>query len=144
MTYVSDTSHAEIAPDLDDFLSTHRWAVLTHLRSSGAPVSSVVAYAREGNAFVISTPGNTFKRRALQRDTRVNLCALSSAEPFNFVAVEGEAEIITENIEAATLSVFAALEDTGYKAPDNLSQWLSDQDRVILRITPTRVHGVIR
>ena len=41
----------------DDFLTQHRWAVLTTLRGSGEPVSSVVAYARDGDSLVVSTPG---------------------------------------------------------------------------------------
>ena len=133
-----------IPKPFDDFLTEHRWAVLTHLRSSGAPVNSVVAYAREADTFVVSTPGTTFKRRALARDPRVNLCAISNAEPFNYVAIEGSVEIQTEDLEASTLAVFAAIESTGYEAPHNLAEWLSSQQRVILRITPERVTGVIR
>lgn len=63
-----------LRPEYDHFLSEHRWAVLTTLRKSGSPASSVVAYARDGNDFVVSTPGGTFKRRSLERDPRVNLC----------------------------------------------------------------------
>jgi len=134
----------DIEPRFDDFLSQHRWAVLTHLRRNGGPVSSVVAYARYDGAFVVSTPGQTFKRRSISSDNRVNLCTLSNAEPFNFVALEGQAEVVTQDIVAATLRVFAAIEGTGYEAPADLPRWLAEQDRVILRIQPTRVYGVIR
>lgn len=131
-------------PAFDNFLSEHRWAVLTTLRSKGAPVASVVAYAREGDDFVVSTPGTTFKRSSIERDARVNLCAISNSEPFNFVAVEGSAQIQTENLESATRLVFAAIEDTAFKLPEPLAPWLESQQRVILRITPSRVSGVIR
>jgi len=46
----------------DNFLTEHCWAVLTTLRSSGAPVNSVVAYARqvfaaiEHTAFTLPDP----------------------------------------------------------------------------------------
>jgi len=107
-------------------------------------VSSVVAYACEGDQLVVSTPGTTFKRKMLDADSRVNLCAISNAEPFNFVAIEGTAEVQTEGVAPATRLVFKAIEDTGYALPDPLDEWLETQQRVILRITPQRISGVIR
>ena len=56
--------------DHDQFISDHRWGVLTTLRLDGHPVSSVVAYARHEDTVVISTPGGTFKRKSLDRDPR--------------------------------------------------------------------------
>ena len=118
--------------------------MLTHLRAAGEPVSSVVAYAREGDTFVVSTPGMTFKRSAIARDPRVNLCAISNAEPFNFVAIEGTVDIQTTELEDPTMAVFDAIAGTGYEPPEDLPAWLEQQQRVILRIMPTRVYGVIR
>ena len=129
---------------LDSFLRAHRWAVLTSLRASGNPVSSVVAYACEEDQVVVSTPGSTFKRKMLDADPRVNLCAISNAEPFNFVAIEGIAEVQASNLAPATRLVFKAIEDAGYALPEPLDEWLERQARVILRITPQRVTGVIR
>lgn len=132
------------AAEFDEFITDHRWAVLTHLRGDGGPVSSVVAYAREADEIVVSTPGKTFKRRALDRDPRVNLCILSNQEPFNFVALEGTATIETTHLEAATTAVFEQIASVGYRLPENLPAWLEQGDRVIIRISPVRVHGVIR
>jgi len=53
----------------DEFIGQHRWAVLTTLRKTGGPVSSVIAYARDGDELVISTPGTTFKRVTLEFST---------------------------------------------------------------------------
>ncbi|MFT4798261.1 MAG: PPOX class probable F420-dependent enzyme [Candidatus Azotimanducaceae bacterium] len=131
-------------PAFDQFVSDHRWAVLTALRSGGAPVSSVVAYAREDDSLVISTPGGTFKRRLLEADGRCNLCVMTNSEPFNFVAIEGKASIETQNIKASTVAVFENIADTGYELPSDLDGWLTQQKRVILRIAVERVHGVIR
>lgn len=133
-----------IDPLHDEFLSAHRWAVLTTLRGTGAPVSSVVAYARDGADFVVSTPGGTFKRASIERDGRVNLCVISNAEPFNFVALEGVARVESDDLARRTRLVFANIADTGYREPDDLEGWLREQRRVILRITAERVYGVIR
>ncbi len=128
----------------EHFINHHRWAVLTTLRQSGNPVSSVVAYAIDGNQLVISTPGMTFKRKTLEHDPRVNLTIISNEEPFNFVAIEGEATIQTNDIIAPTKSVFANISGSGYEEPENLAEWLKIQKRVIIRIDAKRITGVIR
>jgi PPOX class probable F420-dependent enzyme len=137
-----------LTPQFSEFVDAHRWAVLTTLSASGAPSSSVVAYAREGQSFVISTPGATFKRRSIQADPRVNLCVLTNSEPFNFVALQGLAVIETQGetqtLQASTKAVFANLEGTGWALPEDLDAWLVSQDRVIIRVTPEHVHGVMR
>ena len=128
----------------DEFISEYRWAVLTSLRKSGSPVSSVVAYARDGDELVVSTPGMTFKRRTIEADERVNLCIINNEEPFNFVSVEGRASVEKDDLVRRTRLVFQNIESTGYQEPEDLEGWLETQQRVILRITPDRVYGVIR
>lgn len=128
----------------DRFVSEHRWAVLTSLRADGQPVSSVVAYARDGDTLLISTPGATFKRRSLERDPRVSCCVISNAEPFNFVNIVGRATVETEELVPGTRMVFANIAAAGYQPPADLEGWLKAQARVLLRIHPERVHAVIR
>ena len=128
----------------DDYITAHRWAVLTTLRSQGQPVSSVVAYARDGDQLVISTPGGTFKRASIAADQRVNLCVISNTEPFNFVAIEALAQVTQDNLVDDTKKVFANIADTAFTEPADLPAWLESQQRVILRLTPQRVYGVIR
>ena len=128
----------------DQFVSENRWCVVTTLRKSGQPSSSMVAYARDGDTLVISTPGRTFKRRTLEADPRVTLCIVNDAAPFNFVTIEGRATIETENLVPPTHLVFENIKGTGYTEPEDLPAWLESQERVILRIHPERVSGVIR
>ena len=128
----------------DEFISEYRWAVLTTLRKNGNPVSSVVAYARDGDDLVVSTPGMTFKRRSLEADERVSICIINNEEPFNFVAVEGRASIESVDLVRRTRLVFENIRSTGYQEPEDLEAWLELQQRVILRIRPERVYGVIR
>jgi hypothetical protein len=40
--------------------------------------------------------------------------------------------------------VFENIKNTGYEEPEDFERWLENQQRVILRIKPTRVYGVIR
>ena len=130
-------------PAYEKFIDDHRWAVITTLRKSGAPVSSVVAYARDSDKLIVSTPGVTFKRASLEKDPRVNLCIVSNSEPFNFVAIEGLAEVSKEDLVRKTKLVFEKITDM-YEEPNPIEKWLEDQDRVILEISGSRVSGVIR
>ncbi|NDG92116.1 MAG: hypothetical protein EBY55_03125 [Gammaproteobacteria bacterium] len=136
----------QVATDqlIDRFIGKHRWATLTVLRKNGSPVSSIVAYAVDGDALVVSTPGSTFKRRAMEADARVNLCIMSNEEPFDFVSLEATGEVLTENIAEATKKVFKNIEAVGYTLPDPLDDWLVQQSRVILRLTVHRRHAVLR
>ena len=77
--------------------------------------------------------------------TSASICAPSPIRnPFNFVAVEGRCDIERTDLVRATRLVFKAIEGTGYEEPEDLPGWLAEQQRVILRIKPTRVYGVIR
>jgi len=131
-------------PVWDAFVADHRWAVLTTLRRRGGPVSSVIAYAREGDELVVSTHGDRFKVTSIAADERVNLCIISNAEPFNFVAIEGVATIQRENLVPATKAVFDAIQGSGYQQPAGLAAWIATEERVILRIRPVWVSAVIR
>ena len=126
------------------FIDEHRWAALTTLRSDGAPVTALVAYARDGDQLVVSTRSSAFRSRCLAQDNRVNLCIISNAEPFSFVAIEGTARIETDDLVPATQLVFDAIADTEYQAPPDLGAWITEDDRVILRITPSRVFSTWR
>ena len=47
----------------------------------------MVAYARDGDDLVISTPGAAFKTLCIERDPRVSFCVINNAEPFNYVTL---------------------------------------------------------
>ncbi len=128
----------------DEHISKCRWATLTTVRASGSPVSSIVAYARDIDDLVVSTPQRTFKVETIRRNSMVNLCIFNNAEPFNYVSVEGLAEIEADDLVRTTRLVFENISGTGYEEPEDLERWLQDDGRVILRIRPKRVFCVIR
>ena len=102
------------------------------------------AYARDGDQLIISTQAHRLKAKTLASDPRITICVINNAEPFNYVSIEGTCEVQREGILEATRTVFRNLAATGYPEPPNLEQWMKEQGRVILRITPGRVSGVIR
>lgn len=131
-------------PAFDAFISAHRWATLTTMRRNGSPVSAVIAYAREGDELVVSTTRDRFRVACIRRDPKVNLCVISNSEPFNFVAIEGTASLQETDVLAPTRAVFHAIRGTSYKEPADLPSWIEQQGRLIIRIRPDRVSGVIR
>ena len=74
----------------------------------------------------------------------MTLCIINNQELFNFVTVEGTASIERTNLTESTKNLFENIEEVGYTLPPQLEQWLEENKRVILRITPERVSGVIR
>jgi PPOX class probable F420-dependent enzyme len=136
-----------IGSDLQDaFISAHLWAVLTTLRKDGTPSSSMIAYARQGDELVVSTPGTTLKRRTVSGDPRVALAIVGADAPFDCLTLEGRAVVETSDLAAATRAVLLRVEDLYGPAPQGeaLAQWMAASERVILRITPTRVYATIR
>ena len=85
-----------------------------------------------------------FKRKTLEKDNRANLCIVPNEEPFNFVSIEGDVAVEKENLVRNTRLVFKNIQNTGFDEPEDFEGWLESQQRVILRIKPTRVYGVIR
>ena len=53
----------------------------------------------------------------------------------------GNATIETDRLAELTRMVFANID---YDEPEDLDHWLESQQRVIIRLHPTRVSGVIR
>jgi hypothetical protein len=52
--------------------------------------------------------------------------------------------IETTDLVRTTRLVFENIRDTGYQEPADLPAWLESQARVILRLMPERVYGIIR
>ena len=54
------------------------------------------------------------------------------------------AEVETDDLVRTTRLVFENISGAGYEEPKDLQGWLQADNRVILRIKPERVFGVIR
>ena len=138
--------------DLDQALATARathQSVLTTIRRDGRPqISNVLHDVRDDGYIVVSTTADTAKYHNLQR------------EPWAAIKVDGESFWSYAVIEAeASFSQVAA--DPDDAAVDELvayfravsgehSDWrgyrraMVDEQRVVVRLTPTRAYGLIR
>ncbi len=130
----------------DAFLNRNKWAVVTTLRRDGSPASSVIFYAREGDALLFSTTERRLKARSLRRDPRVTLTALDEGAPFGFVTVEGTATIHPVASDPWALEghhlILKAMRGPDATPPPGYRDRLLAEGRVIVKVTAARVSGV--
>jgi PPOX class probable F420-dependent enzyme len=76
-------------------------AALTTLHPSGAPHTTPVWIAREGDDLVVNTASGRVKTRNVARDPRVAVCIVDPEDPMNVLAAEGTVlEVTTEGADA--------------------------------------------
>lgn len=122
-----------------DFLRSHVWAVLATGRADGSPQQSMVGYAVDDDQrLLVSAKAYTAKwKNALRQprvcltvpDGRVHLVVYGDVEPIDADPLRAE----------LTAQVFATLSGNPIPDPASIVPILDEQQRVVLRITPTKV-----
>ena len=126
----------------DAFINKNKWAVVTTLRKDGSPSSSVIFYARDGDALLFSTTANRLKGKSVRNDPRINICVLDEGAPFGYVTVEGRATIESDDIVPGHILINKAMRGTDFTPPEGFLERLKGEGRVIIRLTADRVSGV--
>src|SRR5512140_1838841 len=130
-------------PEQDEFITRNRRGVVTTLRGSGAPASSLIVFARDGDDLIFSTRKRTLKVRTLSRDPRIDLCVLDG-EGSGFVSVEGTATIETDGIVAKHIAINRAMRgQPDWMPPEGFEARLRDEGRVVVRVRAQRVSGAV-
>jgi PPOX class probable F420-dependent enzyme len=65
------------------------YAVLATVNADGSPQSSVVWVGRDGGDLLFSTVAGRVKHRNMERDPRVSVSVIDSADPENYVELRG-------------------------------------------------------
>ena len=88
-------------------LGDEAFVSLTTFRRSGAPVSTPVWIARDGDNLVVITPADSGKVKRIRNSDRVELrpCSRRGAVPDDAVAVTGSATIVTGDAASRPTSV---------------------------------------
>ena len=121
-------------------------AVLATTRSDGSPqMSPVGVTADEAGRLLISSRATAYKTRNLRRDPRAWVCVLPDAFYGRWIQVEGEVEIV-ELPDAMDLLIDYYRRISGEHPDwDEYRQAMAAEQRVMLRIRPTRagpdLHG---
>ena len=127
-----------MTPEIRAFLLEAKWpGVLSTLSPQGAPITSAVWFALDGDAVLISTPAARPKARNARLDARVSFIVDTKERPYKGVAIEGVAEVI-EDPERRSMRTIAE-RYLGPDLPQAMEERIAATDRVMLRITPVRV-----
>lgn len=128
----------ELTPEIRDFLNEATWpGILSTLNPQGAPITSAVWFALLDDQIVISTPAARPKARNARLDARVSFIVDTRERPYKGVAIEGTATVI-EDPERRSMRVIAE-RYLGPVLPEAMEQRIAGIDRVMLRITPSRI-----
>jgi PPOX class probable F420-dependent enzyme len=121
-----------------------KWASITSLRKDGSPTTSVVFYAVDGDDLLFSTTNGRLKAKTLKRDPRAAVTVLDEGAPYRFASIEGTATIQEDDIIPGHIAVNKVMRgDPNWQQPEGYLETLRSQGRVIIRVTPQRVSGVV-
>jgi PPOX class probable F420-dependent enzyme len=70
-------------------LDGKNYAILATINPDGSPQTSVLWVGRDGNDLLFSTVAGRVKHRNMERDPRVSVTVLDSADPENYVELRG-------------------------------------------------------
>jgi PPOX class probable F420-dependent enzyme len=114
------------------------YAVVATVNPDGSPQTSVTWIGRDGDEVLFTTVAGRWKHRNVQRDPRVSVTVIDSADPENYVELRGTASVTA---------------DVGRQLDTQLSWKYDGRDpqpdapgavRVIVRIAVNRVTGRAR
>lgn len=121
--------------------NTAVYATLATVSRDGQPHLTVIWIERDGNELVYSTTVDRQQYRDIARDPRVTIMILPPDSPFTYAEIRGTVTVTP---------------DPNKELPDRLSHKytgkpylefnpnsVNDGDRVIVRVTPTKVRGLL-
>ena len=121
------------------YARAHIWGVLATGRADGSPQQSMIGYlVDDGGRIVISAKSYTAKWNNAARQPKVSLTVPDGRV---HLVVYGDAETITDDPQRAELTadVFAVLSGSDRPDPASIVTMLDEQQRTVLRITPTKI-----
>lgn len=129
----------------DAFIRSMKWCTVTTLRQDGSPSTSVLFFGLDGDELLLSTTKDRLKAKTLQRDPRIAVTVLDEGAPYRYVSIEGTARIDEEDIVPGHVVVNRAMRGIpDWTPPAGYEETLKSQGRVLIRVTPKRVSGVVR
>jgi PPOX class probable F420-dependent enzyme len=125
---------------IQDFLATKSVIVLATLQADGAPLAMPMWFIHDSDTLTMISAANTQKVRNLERDGRVSVVAeAGTGSDIRGITIQGRAEFLrSESHERARL-VDRLLRKYDPHLERRWGGRVLPHDRVMFRITPTRV-----
>lgn len=121
------------------FVSDHPRAVLVTRRRDGGLQASPIRVQRDGRGRIVaSTRTVTAKARNAARDPEVALCVLDSGWSGPWMTIEGTAELVQLPEALPMLADFYRERDGEIPDEETFAAKMSDEQRVLLVVHPTR------
>lgn len=117
-----------------------RTGKLAVVRRDGAPFVVPVWFVVDGDGSLVFTTGaRTVKGRAIRRDPRVSICVDDENPPFDYVRVDGMAEV-SEDLDAMLLwSTAIARRYMGDDLAEEFGRRNAVAGELLVRVSPARV-----
>ncbi|HUW04358.1 MAG TPA: PPOX class F420-dependent oxidoreductase [Acidimicrobiales bacterium] len=131
-----------------EWAAGRRNAVLITIRSDGRPQSSDIAYVVDGGSFVISVTDDRAKTRNMRRDPRVVL-HITDPGAWSYASFDGTVELSAvattpdDETNDRLVDYYRAVAGEEHPDWDEYRQAMTDEGRLLVRFTPTRVVGQI-
>jgi PPOX class probable F420-dependent enzyme len=127
----------ELTPEHREFLTDHKFSILSTGRRDGSPQASMIGHAVDGSDVVVTFRRSSAKYRNIRRQPRV---VLSVPDGRRVLTIYGDGELVETDPErvdgfARILASFGAPE----QPREQMTKSMDDEDRVVLRIHPTAV-----
>ncbi len=127
-----------VPEERQQFLASHRLAVVGMLRQEKSPQLSPVYYVMDGDDLLISTTATRAKAKAVRKDPRVSVCALGEQAPFPYLTVYGRGRIETTGVVELMMRIGEKM--YGRPVPEAMRPAVEErartEQRVVLRVTP--------
>lgn len=131
-------------PDQDAFIRSMKAAIVTSLRKDGSPTSSLIFYALDGDELLFSTTSDRIKAKTLKRDPRIAVAVLDEGAPWRYATIEGTATVNETDVVPDHVSINRAMRaQPDWQPPEGYENTLRKQLRVVVRVKPERVSGVV-
>jgi PPOX class probable F420-dependent enzyme len=125
-----------------DFLTAgSRTAVFASIRADGRPHAVPTWYAVDGRELVFTTWHETIKAANLRRDPRATMVVQDPAPPYDYVSIEGEAELIDDLDECRRIATRLGAKYMGEDRAKAFGERNGVEGELVVRIRPTRIFG---
>lgn len=132
---------AALSDRLKSLLDGKVFIVVGTVQPDGSSQMSPVWVKRDGDTLLFSTTVDRRKYKNLRRDPRVTVVVVDPEQPYEYAEIRGTADTTTEG--GRDLIDELSVKYTGKKYADFNPASAQDAERVVVRIQPRKVVGML-
>ena len=123
--------------EIEAFLAEPRTAHLVTLRASGTPHVAPVWFLWKGGRALVMADASAVKVRNIRRNPAVALSVATPDHPYNYVSIEGTANIASEGLEAMVRET-CVLYEGPQRGAEFADELLADERLTLISISVDR------